>query len=321
MIGGAALAVLVLLVPLAAAGQPAGKVPRVGFVVAGSAPNPYVDAFRQGLRELGYLEGRTVALEVRYAEGRPERFPALIGELVRLNVDVIVAGGGERAARLARQATATIPIVTPAVADPVSGGLVASLARPGGNLTGLSMLNTEISGKRLELLKALLPRMSRVAILWDPASETSQMRASEAAGRILALQVDILEARTPGDFPSAFAEARKRRADAMLVLASSFFNSHRKRLVELAATGRLPAVWEQRDFAEAGGLMSYGPNLADMYRRAATYVDKILKGARPAELPIEQDTTFELILNARTASALGLTFPPSLRLRADQVIE
>jgi putative tryptophan/tyrosine transport system substrate-binding protein len=312
---------VLLAAPLAAQAQQASKIYRVGVVANASPPSAYVDAFREGLRELGYVEGRNIGLEVRYTEGRMERLPALMSELVRLNVDVIVAGGGAVGARVAKQATKTIPIVSPAMADPIAAGLVASLARPGGNLTGLSMLNTELSSKRLELLKAASPKVTVVAILRDPAVDTAQLKEAERATRTLGLHVEIVDARAPSDFPAAFADARKRRADAMVVLASSFFNSHRDTIVKLAATSRLAAIYEQRDFTEAGGLMSYGPKLTEMYRRAATYVDKILKGAKPADLPVEQPTKFELVINLKTAKALGLTIPPSLLGRADEVIQ
>jgi putative ABC transport system substrate-binding protein len=324
MIARAALTValaLVLLVVPAAAGAQAGNIPRVGLSVAGTSPSTFVEAFRKGLRELGYIEGTSIALDVRYAEGRPERFPAIMNEFVQLNVRVIVAGGGLAAARAARQATRTIPIVTPAVADPVASGLVARLAHPGGNLTGLSMLNTEISGKRVELLKAVRPRATRVAIVWEAISNRSQVEEATASIRTLGLQSHVVEIRGAAGFDTAFMEVAKQRADALLVLASSLFNAHRAALVERVAASRLPAVWENREFVEVGGLMSYGPNLPDMYRRAAVYVDRILKSAKPADLPIEQPTKFELVINMKTAKALGLTIPPSLLLQADQVIE
>lgn len=314
-------AVMLLAEPLAAEAQQAGNLPRIGLSVAASAPSSFAEAFRQGLRELGYLEGTSIALEVRYAEGRPERFPGIMNEFVRLNVRVIVAGGGLAAARAARQVTSTIPIVTPAVADPVASGLVASVARPGGNLTGLSMLNTEISGKRVELLMAALPRITRVAVVWQPISETSQVEEATAALRALGLQSYVVEVKTPATFDAAFMEIRKPRADAVIIMASSLFNAHRPELVKRVAAARLPAIWENREFAEGGGLMSYGPNLPDMYRRAAAYVDKILKGANPANLPVEQPTKFELVINLKTAKALGLTIPQSLLIRAEQIIE
>jgi putative ABC transport system substrate-binding protein len=306
--------------PLAGQAQPPRNVPRIGFSVAGAAPSSFAEAFRQGLRDLGYIESTSIALEVRYAEGQPQRFPAIMDEFVRLDVRVIVAGGGLAAARAALRATSTIPIVTPAVADPVASGLVASVARPTGNLTGLSMLNTELSGKRVELLKATLPQITRVAILWERISNVSQVEEATAAVRLLGLQSHVAEVRGV-DFDAAFMEIRTQRAEAILVMASSLFNAHRPALVARVAAGRLPAIWENREFAASGGLMSYGPSLADMYRRAATYVDKILKGAKPSDLPIEQPTKFELVINVKTAKALGLTVPPALLLRADQIIE
>jgi putative ABC transport system substrate-binding protein len=234
---------------------------------------------------------------------------------------VIVTGGGTAGARAAMQATKTIPLVTPAVADPIGAGLVTNLAHPGGNFTGLSMQNTEISAKRLELLKAVVPGIVRVGVLRDPGSEPAQVTEVERAAGPLGVRLDVLDARGADDFDAAFAEARKRRVDAMLVLASSFFNTERRRLVELAAVHRLPAIYEQRDFAKAGGLVSYGPDIAEMYRRASTYVDKILKGAKPGDLPIEQPTKFELVVNVKTAKALKLAIPQAVLLRADEVIE
>ncbi|MBI3638062.1 MAG: ABC transporter substrate-binding protein [Candidatus Rokubacteria bacterium] len=315
---GLLLALLVFAAPAVA--QAPAAIPRVGFSLTGPASNLYLNAFRQGLRDLGYVEGKNIVVEVRAAEGRYERLPEIMREFVRMNVRVIVAGGGALAARAAREATSTIPIVSPAVADPLTSGLVTSLARPGGNFTGLSMQNTEISGKRLELLKAAVPRLGRVALLHQVGSDPGQVEATTAAARALGVQSHLIDVQSPAEFEAAFAEIRRQRADAVVVLASSVFNANRQTLIARMATSRLPAVWETPEFADAGGLMSYGPNLRDMYRRAATYVDRILKGARPGELPIEQPTTFELVINLKTAKALGLTIPDALVQRADRVI-
>jgi putative ABC transport system substrate-binding protein len=318
-----AVALLLLTLPLATDAQQAASVPRVGFSVSASAPSSFVQAFRQGLRELGYVEGTNIALEVRYADGQPERFPAFMAEFVRLNVRVIVAGGGLAAARAARRATTTIPIVTPSVADPVKDGLIASMARPGGNLTGLSMMNTEVSGKRVELLKAAVPRLTRVAIVREFIPNRTQAEVDEAvtALRAFGLQSHVVEMRGAQGFDAAFMEIRKLRPDALIMTASSLFNAHRQALVERVAASRLPAIWENREFAAAGGLLSYGPDVLDMYRRAAFYVDKILKGADPADLPVEQPTKFQLVINLKTARSLGLAIPHELLVRADDVIE
>jgi ABC-type uncharacterized transport system substrate-binding protein len=315
------LTLALLVVSLAAEAQPTGKVPRIGIMYAGSAPNLYAEALRRHLAELGLIDGQTVLIEERYAEGRPERYPALIAELIRLKVDVLVAGGGTAGAQAAKRATSTIPIVMPVIGDPVAAGLVSSLARPGGNITGLSMLNTEISAKRVELLKEILPKVERVVVLRDPATPQADVDATQAAGRALGLRVQLLSAGRSEEFQAVFQAARSAGAEALVVLASGFFNTQRRRLVDLAAQNRLIAVWEHRDFADTGGLMSYGPNLVDMNRRAATYIDKILKGAKPADLPVEQPTVFELVINLRTAKTLGLTIPPAVLARADEIIE
>ena len=318
VIGVAVLALLAA--PLAGEAQPPGKIPRIGVVYAGSAPNPGAAALRRGLVELGWTEGQSLLIEERYAEGHPERYPALIAELIRLKVDVLVAGGGTAGAQAAQRATDTIPIVFPVMGDPVAAGLVSSLARPGGNITGLSMLNTEISAKRVELLREVLPTVERVAVLRDPAAAPADLDATKAAARALGLRLQLLSVGRPEEFPGAFQAARQAGAEALIVLASGFFNTQRRRLVDLAAQNRLIAVWEHRDFADTGGLLSYGPNLVDMNRRAAKYVDKILRGAKPAGLPVEQPTVFELVINMRTAKALGLTIPPAVLARADEVI-
>jgi len=314
------LALGVLAAPLAIEGQQAAKVPRIGILRSGSPPDPFVEALRQGLRELGYAEGRNITLEYRWAEGRDERLAGLAAELVRLKVDVIVAGG--TGALAAKRATTTIPIVMPAIADPVGLGLVASLARPGGNVTGLTGQGDELPGKWMQLLKEAFPRVSRVAVLWDSATSAELVRASEAAARSLDIRLQTLTVGRPDDFADAFAEAQKNRTEAMIVLGSSLFYAHRARLVELAAKHRLPTMYDQKDFVVGSdGLMSYGANFHDLFRRGAIYVDKILRGAKPGELPIEQPTKFELVINLKTAKALGLTIPQSVLERADQVIE
>jgi len=283
------------------------------------------EAFRQGLRDLGYVEGRNVVIEYRDAEGKHERLPALAAELVALKVDVIVAPPTP-AALAAKQATRTLPIVFFSVSDPVSSGLVTSLGRPGGNVTGLSDLTPELVGKCLEQLKQAVPGVSRAAVLWQPGAfgertEKDLLKAAEVAARALGVRLQFVEARGPDDFDRAFSKMTSARADALTVLPTAMFVSERRRLVDLAAKNRLPTVFPYRESVDAGGLMSYGPNLADMYRRAATYVDKILKGAKPGDLPVEQPTKFELVINAKTAKALSLTIPQSVLLRADQVIQ
>ena len=313
--------------PLRAAAQEykAGKVARIGYLAGNLAAFPHLrEAFLQGLRDLGYVEGRNVVIEYRSAEGKLERLPALAAELVALKVDVIVTGGGTPTALAAKQATKTLPIVFTSATDPVTDELVASLARPGGNLTGLSNLAPEFVGKCLEQIKETVPQVSLVAVLWQPGSaggHTDMLKAAERAARPLGVRLQIVEARGPADFDRAFSDMTRARAGALAVLGSAIFNSERRRLVDLAARNRLPTVYTSRDFVDAGGLMTYGPSLADSFRRAAAYVDKILKGTKPGDLPVEQPTKFELMINLRTARALGLTIPPSLLLRADQVIE
>ncbi len=305
-------------VPAADAQQPA-KVPRIGLIRPGSPPESFVEAFLQGLRDLGYVEGQTIAIEYRWAEGQPERVPDLMAELVRLKVDVIVTSG--QFAPAAKQATSTILIVFPAHPDPVGAGLVASLARPGGNITGQSMMSPELSEKRLELLREALPKLSRVAVLRDPRQPPTDLRLTEAAARVLGLRLHVLEVRDINDLEAALATAKKGRAGALTMLPSAFFAAHRARIVEAVAKARLPAMYHEGEFVAIGGLMAYSPNFPDLFRRAATYVDKILKGAKPADLPVEQPTRFELVINMKTAKALGLTIPQSVLIRADQVIQ
>ena len=314
-----------LAAPLAAGAQQVGKVSRIGYLSAGSdTANPRVrEAFRQGLRELGWVEGQNIIIEYRWAEGRFDRLPDLAAELVRLKVDVLVAAPTP-AALAAKNATGTIPIVGMSLTDPIGLGLVASLARPGGNVTGVSYsVGAEIFGKDLELLKEVVPRVRRVAVLSNPASPARPLTISNVkdAARSLGLQLQLLEARGPRDFDGAFAAMAKERVGALLVVTDPAFIPHRARLVDLAVKNRLPSIFTQREDAEAGGLMSYGPRLSDLHRRGATYVDKILKGAKPADLPVEEPTKFELVINLKPAKALGLTIPPSLLQRADQVIE
>jgi len=317
---------LSLLTPLAASAQQATKVPRIGYLAGNMATAPHLpEAFRQGLRDLGYFEGRNVVIEYRDAEGKLERLPALAAELVARKVDVILAGGTPQA-QAAQQASRTIPIVFGSVADPVTDGLVTSLARPGGNITGLSLRAPELVGKRLELLTQAVPGISRAAALWQPgtyAERTEQdiLKEAEVAARALGVQLQFVEARGPEDFDRAFSDMTRARAGALTVLPSTMFFVERRRLVDLAAKNRLPAVYISSEFVMPGGLMSYGPNVADLFRRAATYVDKILKGAKPAELPVEQPTKFELVINLKTAKVLGLTIPQTLLLQASQVIE
>ena len=317
------IAVALLGAPLATGAQPASKIPRIGVLLAGSQGNTLVEAFQQGLRGLGYVEGRTITIEYRFAEGRLDRSFDLASELVRLQVDVIVAPG-TALAQAARKATATIPIVLVTAGNPVGDGLIASFARPGGNATGLTMaVGQEIGGKLLELLKEAVPTVSRVAILWNPltAPNTLTVKHTEAAARALRLTLRPVSARRPDEIDGAFAAMSRARADGLIVLADPVFLSVRLRIADLATKGHLPTIYELREHAEAGGLVSYGPSLPDLWRRAAIYVDRILKGAKPADLPVERPSKFELVVNLKTAKALGLTITQSVLLRADQVIE
>jgi len=315
-----------LAAPLAADAQQAGKVYRIGYLgtepVTAPAVAPVWGAFIEGLRELGWVEGQNITIELRFSEGKMERLPDLAAELVHLNVDLIVAAAA-RPPVAAKQATRTIPIVMTNMGDPVGTGLVASLARPGGNVTGLSLLTPELIGKQLELLKEIVPRLSRVAVLRNPTSPTHplSLREAEVAARSLGIQLEVLEARGPDEFEMAFAAMTRKRAGALNVLGDGMFFLHRTRIAALAAKYRLPAIFAQRQHADAGGLMAYGSSLRDNFRRAATFVDKILKGAKPADLPVEQPTKFELVINLKTAKALGLTIPQSMFIRADEVIQ
>ena len=317
------LAGALLAAPLAAEGQPAGKVVRIGVLTLGFARStPPIEAFQQGLREHGYVEGQNTALEFRFAKGRTDRLPALAAELVRLNVDVIVTESNV-AALAAKHATQTIPIVMAVAGDPVKAGVVTSLARPGVNITGLTLIHPELSSKRLQLLNEAVPRLTHVAVVWNPTNPAAAgfLRETEVAARSLGLRVKGVEVRSPAELDEAFRVVTSARPSALITLGDGMLWSVRARIVEFATKNRLPGVFPERDFPEAGGLMSYGPNLTANFQRAATLVDRILKGANPADLPIEQPTKFELVINLKTAKALGLTIPPSLLQRADQVIE
>ncbi len=318
------LAVSLVLAPLGAGAQQTGKVYRIGVLETLSATlnTANLDAFRQGLRELGYVEGRDFVIEYRSADGRPESFPGLATELVRLKVDLIVTRGTP-AALAAEKATGSIPIVMATSADPTRFGIVSSLARPGGNVTGLSTIAVELAGKRLELVKEAIPRIARIALLANMSSpvSVSQWRQIEVAARSLGLAPQLLDVRAPEDLARAFDTAIKQRADAVQVVNDTLTQTNFRRIVDLSAKHRLPSIFTSREFVDAGGLMAYGPNFTDLYRRAATYVDKILRGAKPGDLPVEQPTKFELVINLKTAKALGLTIPQTLLLRADQLIE
>jgi len=304
--------------------QQTKKVPRIGFLSAtsSSAIAARVEAFRQGLRELGYVEGKNIVIEWRYAEGKLDRLSELAAELVGLKVDVIVSAGPP-ITRAAKEATATIPIVMAQDTDPVGNGFVASLARPGGNITGLSTLLPEIGTKRLELLKEIVPRLSRVAVLGTSTSPTyaPAMREIEVAAKALKLQVQYLDVLDSKDIKTAMRAANKGRAQAFLTLGSAILDSERAHVAGLAVENRLPAIYPQIEYTDAGGLMYYGVNTPELFRRAATYVDKILKGAKPADLPVEQPTKFELVINLKAAKQIGLTIPPNVLVRADKVIK
>ena len=319
----AVLALGIFLAPLAAHAQQPARVPRIGILTPGISERLHLfEAFRQGLRELGYVEGQNISLEFRSAEGNFERLPDLAAELVRLKVDVIAAFTTP-ASLAAKQATKTIPIVMGPVGDPVGTGLVASLARPGGNVTGLSLIAPELAGKRLQLLKEIVPGASRVAVLSNPTVPYTGLavRETETAARTLGVQLQPLEIRAPEDIDRAFEAAIRGRASALTVIEDPLVLRHRVRIVALAAKSRLPAIYGFREVVEAGGLMSYAANLSDLYRPAAIYVDKILRGAKPADLPVEQPMRFELVINLKTAKALGLTIPQSVLIRVDQVIQ
>jgi putative ABC transport system substrate-binding protein len=317
------LSLSMFLAPLAAEAQPA-RVHRIGFIssASSSAMAARDEAFRQGLSALGYVVGQNITIEYRWADGKNERLPGFAAELVNLKLDVIVTHGGV-ATRAVQQASTTTPIVIAAADDPLAAGLVASLARPGANITGLSLMTPDLTPKRLELLKEILPGLTRVAVLWNSANPISEpeLRKAEAAARSLGLQLQSLGMRDPHEFATAFSSMKREHAGIVFMLPDAMFFGRRNEIVDLAASSRLPLVAHLREFADAGGLMTYGPNVADVHRRAATYVDKILKGAKPGDLPIEQPTKFELVINLKTAKALGLSIPPSLLVRADEIIQ
>jgi putative ABC transport system substrate-binding protein len=312
--------------PLAAAAQ-GGR--RIGLLTTFSSEHPQrelSDAFRRGLRELGYVEGQNIVIEYRSAPGRLERLPDLFAELARLKVDLILVSGGTPEARAAKEANVTMPVIAPAMGDPVGDGVVASLAHPGGNITGSTFLGPALVPKRIELLKEAIPKISRVAALWHPGAYGDRtmkdmLEETKAAARKLGVQLQLLEARSANDFDRAFSTMTRAHAHALVVLPSPMFYGEHKRIVHLALTNRLPAIFAFREAADTGSLMSYGANLSDLFRRAASQVDKVLKGAKPGDLPVEQPTTFEFVINLKTAKALGLTIPPSLLARADQVIQ
>jgi ABC-type uncharacterized transport system substrate-binding protein len=318
------LVVLALALVDLAAAQQAKKTPRIGFLLGSSrlTLSEPIDGFRQGLREFGYVEGQNIVIEYRYAEGKFGRLPDLAAELVRLKVDVIVAAGGSPAIQAAGNATRTIPIVMTGMTDPVPWGFIVSLDRPGGNITGLSLGGFELFGKRLELLKETAPRAFRVAVFWNARSlgPDLQLKDTQAAAQALRLQIQYLEVRGLNDLDSAFQAAVKGGAAGLTVGPGPLFTSNRKQILDFAAKKRLPGIYPWREYVDDGGLMSYVPNLSDRYRRAAYYVDKILKGTKPADLPVEQPTKFEFVINLKTAKQIGLTIPPNVLARADKVI-
>ena len=315
----------VITVSLAQAQQP-GKVPQIGLIRPSRSDHPgsqaLIAAFRQGLRDLGYIEGQNITLVIRWADGNRDRLPHLANELVRLNVDVMVTGGNS-ATQAAKRASSTIPIVMTQVADPERDGFVASLARPGANITGLTHMNTELAGKRLELLKESVPKTSRMAVLWNPSNpaQSFNFKEIEATAKALGLSLRSLPVRGPDDFDGAFEAAVKDRVHSIFVSSDGIINSHRRELVNRIAKNRSPAMYTEPEWVDAGGLMAYGPSNTDLYRRAATYVDKLLKGIKPADLPVEQPTKFELVINLKTAKQIGLTIPPTILARADRVIK
>ena len=316
--------VILLAVAVIAEAQQPKKGSRIGYVAGASRStiSTRIEAFRQGMRELGYVEDKNIVIEWRFGEGKQDRLPALVAELVRLKVDIIVTGG-PISTRRAKEATVSIPIVMAQDTDPVGSGFAVSLARPGGNITGLSTISPEISGKRLELLKEVVPSLSRVAVFGsstEPAN-AQLLQETELAARALRVQLQYLDILGPKDFETAFRASSKARAEALLVLNSSVTASHRTEIVDLAVKSRLPAIYYSEEWVEVGGLMTYGVSINDLYRRAATYVDKILKGSKPADLPVEQPTKFEFIVNLKAAKQIGVTIPPNVLVRADRVIK
>jgi putative tryptophan/tyrosine transport system substrate-binding protein len=310
--------VLVALGVMAEAQQPK-KIFRIGYLATGSGGE---SSLRQGLRELGYVEGKNIIIEDRFAEGKFDRFPALAAELVRLKVDVIVTQGTP-AATAAKNATSTIPIIMSGGTDPVATGLVQSLARPGGNITGFTIMNEELAGKRLELLKETNPKVSRLGVLWNSANPGAAVvfKQTKSSAQELRLSLQSLDVQTVNDLQGAFDAATRSGVNGLVLLATAPINNHLKLVADLAVKNRLPSIYDRSEFVEAGGLMSYGPNVPDMSRRAATYVDKVLKGANPGDLPVERPTKFELMINLKTAKQIGLTIPPNVLVRADKVIK
>lgn len=317
--GSFAIAVIFTLCGAVAEAQQPVKFPRIGYLAYPSPPPD--NAFLQGLRDLGYIERKNIAIEYGFADGKQERLAGLAAELIGLKVDVIVTVGLP-AAVAAKRATLIVPIVMALISDPVGAGLVASLARPGGNVTGLSTASLDLSGKRLELLKETMPKVSRIAVLYDPddPAKIAEFKETEVAARPLGVQAQSLEVRTLDEFEAAFKGATRGKAGSVLVLPTALSSTHRKRIAELAAKNRLPTMWATSQHMDGGGLMSYGPDYGDLYRRAATYVDKILKGAKPADLPVEQPMKFEFVINLKTAKQIGVTIPQSVLYRADKVI-
>jgi putative ABC transport system substrate-binding protein len=316
------LLALAVVVPLVAEAQATGRLPQIGMIGEFSPAHPFVAAFRQGLRDLGYTEGQNIVVEYRHAHGEIDQVSNLAAELVRFKVEILVVGGTQ-SALLAKAQTTTVPIVFATAGDPVGSGLVASLAHPDGNVTGISILSPELSGKQLELLKAAVPKSSRVSVLYNPVNPAAgdALKATRDAARALSLELQLLEVRQPKELRGAFSALMGWRAGALLVLPDPLLGNELAQISKLAVQNRVPAMYLRREFAETGGLLAYGPSFADNYRRAATYVDKILKGAAPAELPVQQPTKFEFVVNLKTAKAIGLTVPPSVLARADQVIE
>jgi putative ABC transport system substrate-binding protein len=319
-----ALCVVHFALCASAGAQASEKIPKIGLLLPYSTgPDARIEAFRQGLRELGYVEGQTIKIEYRWADGKFDKLPDLAADLVHNSVDVIVAGATQ-ASIAAKKSTTTIPIVMIGVSDPVGAGLITSLARPGTNVSGTSSMTAEIVGKQLELLKETIPNVARVAALWNPANpifQALQVKETENAARALGIRLRFIEARDPNEIDRAFANIAQEGLKAVVVLGDPVFTSHRKRISDLAAKRRLPAIGGTRDHVEAGGLMGYGPSYADMYRRTAYYVDRILKGAKPGDLPVEQPTKFELVINLKTAKQIGLIIPPHVLARADRVIK
>ena len=317
-----ALGAMLLALSFPIEAQQQGIVPRIGFISTASPSTlaSRLDAFRQGLRELGYVEGRNLAIEYRSAEGSIDRLPELAAELVRLKVDCIVTAGAAPTLA-AKQATGAIPIIMTNNADPVNDGLIASLARPGGNITGLTNTASDLAGKRLELLKEAIPKLSRVVFFLDVRRPSSDLKETEAAARMLKVQINSVAIKSSEDFENGFRSIVKTRPDAFIADRGGFFVTHQKGLVELAVKYRLPGMYPEQEFVLAGGLMTYATNISDLYRRAAVYVDKILKGAKPGDLPVEQPTKFELVINLKTAKQIGLTIPPNVLARADKVIK